>query len=320
LERDPLGREDALKLSTQRLVEFVQARRTQGAGPSTAGNDLIWIGVVLRAAKSIKQLPVPLQAVDEAQIACRELKLIGKSRRRERRPTAEEQQKLDAFFVSRDGRARIPMLDIVHFAATTSRREDEICRILWEDNDPKTRTGLVRDAKHPRHKEGNHRRFRYTQEAWEILERQPKTDARIFPYKAKSVSTAFTRACTTLGIVDLHFHDYRHEATSRLFEMGYQIQEVALFTLHESWEELKRYTNPRPENMRDLSPPKRLDPALTQPDTRTGEVDTTSTVVALTQGGHRHQPGDRSEQRDRSARGKPSSPGANARVRTDRAA
>ncbi len=29
---------------------------------------------------------------------------------------------------------------------------------------------------------------------------------------------------------DLHFHDLRHEATSRLFEAGLQIPEVSLFT------------------------------------------------------------------------------------------
>jgi len=58
------------------------------------------------------------------------------------------------------------MLDIWHFAITSTRREDEICRLLWEDNDPKTRTGLVHDAEHPENKEGNHRRFRYTQEPW----------------------------------------------------------------------------------------------------------------------------------------------------------
>jgi hypothetical protein len=45
----------------------------------------------------------------------------------------------------------------------------------------------------------------------------------------------------------------RHEATSRLFERGYQIHEVAQFTLHESWNELKRYTNLRPEDVREIA-------------------------------------------------------------------
>jgi hypothetical protein len=45
-------------------------------------------------------------------------------------------------------------------------------------------------------------------------------------------------------------------ATRRLFERGYQIQEVAQFTLHDSWNELKRYANPKLENLRELTAPK----------------------------------------------------------------
>jgi site-specific recombinase XerD len=44
-------------------------------------------------------------------------------------------------------------------------------------------------------------------------------------------------------------HDLRHEATSRLFEHGYSIEQVAMVTLHESWSELKRYTQIKPESL-----------------------------------------------------------------------
>jgi len=144
------------------------------------------------------------------------------------------------------------MLPILEFAICSPRREAEICHLKWRDNDAETRTGIVRDAKHPTHKNGNHRRFKYTTEAWAIVQAQPQTSEYIFTYDPKSVGTAFTRACKVLGIKDLRFHDLRHEATSRLFERGYQIHEVAQFTLHESWNELKRYTNLRPENMREI--------------------------------------------------------------------
>jgi integrase len=147
------------------------------------------------------------------------------------------------------------MVEILWFAIHSARRESEICRLEWADNNVKARTGLVRDAKHPTAKEGNHRRFKYTPEAWAIVERQPKLSEYIFPYQPKSVCDAFTRACHMLGIKDLRFHDMRHEATSRLFERGYQIHEVAQFTLHESWNELKRYTNLRPEKVRDIAQP-----------------------------------------------------------------
>jgi hypothetical protein len=72
------------------LVEFIKNRRLQGAGPSTAGNDLVWIGVVLRAAKNVDRKPVRPEIVDEARETCRELRLISKSRRRYRRPTDSE--------------------------------------------------------------------------------------------------------------------------------------------------------------------------------------------------------------------------------------
>ena len=79
-------------------------------------------------------------------------------------------------------------------------------------------------------------------------------DDRIFPYAHRSAGTAFTRVCKELEIMDLHFHDLRHEATSRLFEAGYAIQEVAQFTLHDSWATLQRYTHLRPEHVKDRSP------------------------------------------------------------------
>ncbi|HMN44645.1 MAG TPA: tyrosine-type recombinase/integrase [Povalibacter sp.] len=252
LEKHSLGAKNALALTAATLVDHIRLRRMRGAGPATASNDLTWIGVVLRAARSIKQLPVRPEVVDEARDACRELRLIGKSRRRDRRPTPDELAKLDAYFSRRDRRSDIPMRDILWFAIHSARRQAEICRLEVEDNDEKTRTGLVRNAKHPTSKEGNDRRFKYTPEAWEIVARQAKENALIFPYDSRSVGAAFTRACKVLGIKDLRFHDLRHEGTSRLFERGYQIHEVAQFTLHDSWNELKRYTNLRPEQTRDL--------------------------------------------------------------------
>jgi integrase len=253
LEKHPIGEADALSLESATLIDHIRSRRAKGAGPSTAANDLTWIRVVLRAAKSVKGLSVHPEVVEEARTACRELRLIGKSRRRDRRPTAEELTKLDDYFARRDGRSQIPMRDVMWFAIHSARRESEICRLEWADNHIGGRTGLVRDAKHPRYKEGNHRRFKFTAEAWAIIERQPKTSEYVFPFNPKSICAAFTRACQVLGIEDLRFHDLRHEATSRLFERGYQIHEVAQFTLHESWNELKRYTNLRPENVREIS-------------------------------------------------------------------
>ncbi len=255
LERHALGKSNALTLTSAKLIQHVQSRRAEGAGPATVINDLIWIGVVLRAAKSVRELPVSPDVDVQARNACGELRLIGKPKKRARRPAADELVRLREHFKGRDQRASIPMRAIMDFAIASARRESEICRLEWRDNDEAAQTSMVRDAKHPTGKGGNHRRFKYTPEAWALVTAQPRTNEYIFPYEPKSIGAAFTRACHLLGIQDLRFHDLRHEATSRLFERGYQIHEVAQFTLHESWNELKRYTNLRPENLRDIASP-----------------------------------------------------------------
>jgi integrase len=261
LEKQTLAQADATALTCQSIIDFIRIRRRAGVAPSTAGNDLSWLRVVLRAAKSVRGAPVQPEVVDEARFACRELRLIAKSKRRDRRPTAIELQRLDIYFGSRDGRAEIPMQVIMGFAIHSARRQAEICRLEWTDLDPSSRSGMVRDVKHPRAKIGNHRCFKFTPEAWDLVQSQPRTSEYIFPYNPRSVGDAFTRACGILGIADLRFHDLRHEATSRLFERGYAIHEVAQFTLHDSWNELKRYTHQDPRHVRELPEPPRCSEA-----------------------------------------------------------
>jgi integrase len=174
LERHATGKANALDLTAAALIDHVRSRRADGAGPATVINDLVWMGVVLRAAKNVRELPVRPEITQEASSACRELRLIGKPRRRARRPTADELARLRDYVVCRDRRAQIPMQAIVDFAIASARREAEICRLEWRDDDAATRTGLVRDAKHPTSKDGNHRRFKYTREGWAIVGNQPR--------------------------------------------------------------------------------------------------------------------------------------------------
>ncbi len=61
--------------------------------------------------------------------------------------------------------------------------------------------------------------------------------------KADSISQAFSRACQKYGITDLRFHDLRHEATSRLFELGLNSMEVSTITGHRDLKMLLRYTH-----------------------------------------------------------------------------
>jgi len=246
-----LAKKIATRLTIADYIAHVEARRREGAGAATANNDLIWLRQVLRTARASLGLPLDLQALDDAAHEVRMRRVIGKPKERQRRISADEERKLLEHFTRRDVRAEIPMADIVRFALLTARRQEETTRLKWSDLDKGKGISWLDDVKQPRKKVGNRRAFRMLSTACGIIDRQPhpEKEERVFPYNPKSIGAAFTRAVRLLGLKDLHFHDLRHEATSRLFELGYDIPEVAHFTLHESWTTLKRYTHLRPEQV-----------------------------------------------------------------------
>jgi integrase len=250
LESYEIAKRPAPSLSVVDYLQHAYTRAEEGAGPATIGNDLIWIGQVLKSARPSLGVPADLQVLDDARHELRARKMLTKSRYRDRRLKEHEEKTLTEHFSCRDVRSVIPMLDVYKFALATTRREEEITRLKWKDLDSKKGIAWLDDVKHPRQKKGNRRSFRLLPEAWKIIKRQPHTSEFVFPYNHRSISSAFTRACKVLGIEDLRFHDLRHESTSRLFERGYSIQEVAQFTLHTSWTTLKRYTHLKPENVK----------------------------------------------------------------------
>lgn len=244
-----IAKRQARDLVMQDYVKHAEGRRLGGTGPATVLNDMVWLRIVLRAARASEGVPVDLQQIEDAMGDLMGRRVIAKSRRRERRLRKGEEPRLLEYFRAKGG--SIPMDEIMLFALATARREDEITQIKWTDLDRDSGTAWLHDVKHPRSKIGNDKEFRVLASAWEIIDRQPtKDNERVFPYNAKTVGTYFTNACHILAIKNLHFHDLRHEATSRFFEMGYSIQEVAQFTLHESWATLKRYTHLRPKDVK----------------------------------------------------------------------
>ena len=60
---------------------------------------------------------------------------------------------------------------------------------------------------------------------------------------------AWQRAVKRSGLKDLHFHDLRHEAASRLAEKLSNILELSSVTGHKDIRMLKRYYHPRAEEL-----------------------------------------------------------------------
>lgn len=251
-----LGREKIGHLDRHKLLEYGQKRAAQGAGPVTLGIDVGVIKMILTHAAAVHGLEISPEAVDLARVALKRLGLIGKGVERDRRPTSSELNRLFRRF-DENARLTLPMTRIVQFAIAL--RRDEICRADWRDLD--RRMLLIRDRKDPRNKTGNDQRialFAATGfDAWALVSAQTKqlgkTEGPIFPCNSTSVGTAFRRACAGVDVKDLHFHDLRHEGTSRLVEFGLSIEQVALVTGHKDWKMLRRYTHIRPEALHRLA-------------------------------------------------------------------
>ncbi|AUM69194.1 tyrosine-type recombinase/integrase [Pseudomonas fluorescens] len=245
-----LGEVDDSALNSQKLVEFAQWRMSaEGGGvqAQTVGNDLSHLSAVLSVARPAWGYEVDALAMPDARRVLRKLGMVTKSRERNRRPSLEELDQLMEYFYEMEarGNSSIPMPKLIAFALFSTRRQEEITRIRWEDLDESRQAVLVRDMKNPGQKIGNDVWCLLPDEAWAILHTMPKAEREIFPYNAKSVSASFTRACKMLGIEDLHYHDLRHEGVSRLFEMDWDIPRVSSVSGHRDWNSLRRYTHLR---------------------------------------------------------------------------
>jgi integrase len=251
-----LGHLRICELDRERLIKFGKERALEGAGPVTISIDLGYIKTVLSHAAAVHGVFVSTEPIDLARIALGRLGLVGKGEERDRRPSQEELDRIISAF-EMNPRQQIPVGRIVKFAVATAMRLDEICRIEWQDFDSRNRMLTIRDRKDPRKKKGNHQRIPLLDvsgyDAHEIIEEQGRfmntCDGRIFPYNGRSIGTAFRRLCRDLKISNLHFHDLRHEGTSRLFETGFSIEQVALVTGHKDWKMLRRYTHLKPESL-----------------------------------------------------------------------
>lgn len=237
------GDKIAVRLKPQDFVDFAVMRREEGAGPYTINMDISKLGTVMRLAAATLAVHIP-DAVLAARPVLLNYRLISGGGKRERRPTEHEFATLLTYLAEHYGQI---YADIVLFAALSTFRRGECCTLRRSDIDNKNLARIWR--KHPRL--GKQLQVvPIVPEAWEVVKRQPESpDGRIFPVHPQTVSKYFKESCRALSIPDLHFHDMRHEGTSRLFEQGKEIQQVAMVTGHKSWAHLKRYTNLKPESM-----------------------------------------------------------------------
>jgi integrase len=250
--RRELGKVKLSNLNAVVLRDFVDRRQDDGAGGVTIAADLSYLSAVLKWGRHARQLDIPERLALDARAGLKHRGLNTRGQEREREPTDDELRRIYGYWASMT-RQKIPMQTLCEFALATGMRQGEITRLEIEDINREARTVVIRDRKDPRNKQGNHQTVPLLPDAWAIVEpiiAERKTGF-LFPYDGRSVSASFTRACTALGIEDLHFHDLRHRAAAQFFRMGLGIPQVALLTGHKTWAMLRRYTSIKPQDVHD---------------------------------------------------------------------
>lgn len=174
---------------------------------------------------------------------------------RNRRLMPEEQRKL---FEAIDQHSN-PMLGwIVRIAIETGMRQSEILELRLSQVDLDRRVVRLEDTKNE-----TSRTVPLTRIATEMFKtalgnpvRPPSTDLIFFGEPGRDGIRRRYEFLKTwglikkeLGLENLHFHDLRHEAVSRLVEAGLSDQEVASISGHKSMQMLRRYTHLRAEDL-----------------------------------------------------------------------
>jgi integrase len=190
----------------------------------------------------------------------RAIEVPGNGKARERRLEAGERE----WIIAELKKARNPYVaSVFEIAVETASRRGEILKLRRKDVDLVNATATLRNTKN-----GEDRVIPLSMRAIEVLRQMPpRIDGQVFPVTEIQLRQAFLAAkqrarkayetqCLQRGVApqtcylaDIRFHDLRHEATSRLFEKGLNLMEVASITGHKTLGMLKRYTHLRASDL-----------------------------------------------------------------------
>ena len=135
---------------------------------------------------------------------------------------------------------------VIVFALETTLRGKEILALKWTDFDKASATVRVRQPKNQ-----HERVVPLTPKAMRILMDLPAVRSeQVFLITQCALKQAWQRIMCKTHIVDLHFHDLRHEAVSRFVEAGLTLPEVAQISGHRDSRSLLRYAHPSPDQIR----------------------------------------------------------------------
>ncbi len=235
------------QVTGQHLFKHIQERKREGKASNTIRLELSLLSRVFEVSRKsfgVSELKNPVKDID----------MPSGSRERDRRCSDEEFKKILAELNKVCRNADIPR--VVEFALHTGMRQSEIIGkaatttkpatlgLTWENINKKDSTAFMPDTKSPTGKERS-RTVPLFDPALDIINALPRPidGGKVFNVTQDGLIRAFSDACKRAEIDDLHFHDLRHEFTSRLIETGWGMHEVMAITGHSTAEMLRRYTH-----------------------------------------------------------------------------
>ncbi|MEJ7804783.1 MAG: site-specific integrase [Telluria sp.] len=221
-------------LTSSQVAQF-RDRRLKIVGPQSVIHELNLLNRVLKTASMDWGIALP-GGLPTAQV------------RKPIKPRGRDRRVPETEIAAILGATESPELrTIIKIAVETGMRRNELASLTWNEIDLKKQTAHL-----PKTKTDVPRTVPLSKAAVMALrEFGIKTEGAVFELRPESMSQAFERACEPhrANIVGVRFHDLRHEATSRLFEKGLNVMEVAAITGHKTLDMLKRYTHLRAEDL-----------------------------------------------------------------------
>lgn len=241
IERHFLGKMAISKLTPSAIANY-RDDRLKSVSKSTVRKELNLLGNLIKIARNEWGVLIKPDLVT----------LVRKpenARSRDRRPTADEIKIIHEALLRSKNKV---IVDVFLFALATGMRRGEILMLDWSNVDLENQT-----ARLPVTKNGDCRYVPLGPRAMAVLQSKVEINfcqrealklglsGPVFDISSNALRLAWDRAMRRCDIKNLRFHDLRHEAISKFFEMGLSVPEVALISGHKDIRMLIGYTHLR---------------------------------------------------------------------------
>ena len=230
--RNPIGELNLAELTPNKIANY-RDERLKEIKPNTVIRELAYISSMINHARrewglgiinpvaQIKKLPQPQgrkRVLNDAEMS----------------RMLHELEKINPF-----------LKPLCEFALETAMRRGELMSLLWMNINFKKSVAFL-----PLTKNGDSRYVPLSTKAIKILKLLPRDiEGRVFPLNKGTVSIFFLRAARRAKVDDVHFHDLRHMALTKLSVKFTNILELASISGHKELKMLQRYVHIKAEDL-----------------------------------------------------------------------